>query len=73
MYSYLLNRSQRVRLNDCLSDSVGVTSGVPQGSILGPLIVSLVMAELTCLNSSTCMVKYADVSLSVSIFIPLTV
>ena len=69
MYSYLCNRSQRVRLNNCLSDKALVTSGVPQGSILGPSIFSLVMADLTCLHSSSCIVKYADdVSLSIPIY-----
>ena len=36
---------------------------------MGPSIFSLVIADLSCLNSSTCFVKYADdVSLSIPIF-----
>ena len=69
MYSYLSNRSQRVRINNFISYSVSVTSGVPQGSILGPSLFSIVMADLHRVNSSTCMVKFADdVTLSVPIF-----
>ena len=32
--SYLINRSQRVVLDNCTTDTVAVLSGVPQGSIL---------------------------------------
>ena len=35
---YLVGRTQRVRLGGQLSKEVKVTSGVPQGSVLGPLL-----------------------------------
>ena len=35
---FLLGRTQRVRVGGQLSDEVRVTSGVPQGSVLGPLL-----------------------------------
>ena len=35
---FLLGRTQRVRVGGQLSEEVRVTSGVPQGSILGPLL-----------------------------------
>jgi hypothetical protein len=35
---FLLGRSQRVRVDGQLSEEVRVTSGVQQGSVLGPLM-----------------------------------
>jgi len=35
---FLLGRTQRVRVGRHLSEEVRVTSGVPQGSVLGPLL-----------------------------------
>jgi len=35
---FLLGRSQRVRVDGQLSEEVRVTSGVMQGSVLGPLL-----------------------------------
>jgi hypothetical protein len=36
--NFLSGRSQRVRIDGHLSDEVRVNSGVPQGSVLGPLL-----------------------------------
>ena len=39
--TYLTNRRQLVSLDNCKSDFEKVTCGVPQGSILGPLLFLL--------------------------------
>jgi hypothetical protein len=44
--SYLTNRTQSVQIGDHLSSAVTLSTGVPQGSILGPLLFSLYTAPL---------------------------
>lgn len=38
LHSYLKNRTQMVQINDSISESTALTCGVPQGSVLGPIL-----------------------------------
>ena len=44
--SYLHNRTQRCCINGSLSDALPITRGVPQGSILGPILFFLHINDL---------------------------
>ncbi len=57
--SFLLDRRQKVRVNNALSDWTSVTSGIPQGSVLGPILFILFINDLP--QAVNCGVEiYAD-------------
>ena len=60
--SYLSGRSQQVVLDGCSSSCVPVSSGVPQGSILGPLLFCIYMNPIASipLSSTSRLLLYAD-------------
>mgnify|MGYP001548984872 CR=1 FL=1 len=57
---FLSNRRQRVRINSSYSDFILVRSGVPQGSVLGPLLFILYINDI-CRTVVHCSLKiFAD-------------
>jgi len=57
--SYLKDRKQRVQINNKYSNFCDIDCGVPQGSVLSPLLFGLFIKDLKSTPKSFC-IKYAD-------------
>ena len=58
--SYLTDRKQFVYFNGVSSDTLSISCGVPQGSVLGPLLFLLYINDLPNISSKLSLFLFAD-------------
>ena len=70
--SYLSGRVQSVKVGDSVSDPMPLTSGVPQGSVLGPILFSLYTTPLSKVISSHRDITYHFYADDTQLYMPIS-
>ncbi len=60
IYSYLTRREQSVRINNTYSSFQTILSGVPRGSVLGPILFNVYINDLFLFIRQETLYNYAD-------------
>ncbi|KAK1804001.1 hypothetical protein P4O66_003762 [Electrophorus voltai] len=58
--NFLTDRPQSVRVGNCVSSTLTLSTGAPQGCVLSPLLYSLYTYDCAATSNSTIIVKFAD-------------
>ena len=60
IYSYLSDRKQRTKVNNSFSEWADTKSGIPQGSIIGPLLFNIYINDMFFIVDERKLANYAD-------------